>query len=277
MTKQTNKTETTTPANAIESQVNENHDIPVENETEFRVGILSRSGNVGKTTIARMLLAPRMENFDDIIYVESLNADKVSKEGKMVRAGEFEKVTQKLGESISAIVDIGASNLEEMMQLIRQFEGSHEDFDYVIVPVSGTAKEEDDTINTFVDLINMGVDAEKIKVVFNKVGVTANVDETFADVIHVLKKLGIEYNPNAVIYASNFFPNILKSKMSLDQLFATPVETNKKRQTDLRRMKQRTEEENQELESVTKLITLQRSARSAITNLDNVYEALFAK
>lgn len=250
---------------------------PLMTETEYRIGILSRSGNVGKTTMARMLLEPRMEGVGDIIYIESLNADKVSKEGKMVRAADFEKVVQKLGESLSVIVDIGVSNLEEMMQLMTQIEGSHEDFDYLLVPVSGSSKQSEDTINTFVDLINIGFDPEKIKVVFNNVNVTKKVEEEFSDVIFALNKLGIEYNPDAVIYSSNFFPSMIKNKISLEELFATPIEEHRQRQTDLRRMKHRTEKESEELTEITKHITLQRNALSAITNLDNVYEALFTK
>lgn len=244
-------------------------------ETEFRIAILSRSGNVGKTTMARLLLAPRMEDAGEIIYIESTNADKESKEGKMVRAAQFEKVAQKVGESMSTIVDIGASNIEETMQLMRQIEGSHEDFDYILIPVIKSPKQREDSINTFVELINMGVDPQRIKVVFNRVGVTESVDEEFADVIFALKKLGIEYNPQAVVYESGFFPKIHDMKISLDELFEVPMEQNRQRQNDLRRMKQRTEDESKELEQVTKRVTLQRNALSATTNLDNVYDALF--
>lgn len=250
---------------------------PRTTETEFRIAILSRSGNVGKTTLARLLLAPRMEDAGEIIYIESTNADKESQEGKMVRAAQFEKVAQKVGESMSTIVDIGASNIEETMQLMRQIEGSHEDFDYILVPVIKSPKQREDSINTFVELINMGVEPDRIKVVFNRVGVTESVDEEFSDVIFALKKLGIEYNNNAVVYESGFFPKIHDMKVTLDELFSTPMEDNKLRQNDLRRMKQRTQEESEELSFLTNKITLQRNALSAITNLDNVYEALFTK
>lgn len=258
------------------NETNENQAVRMT-ETEFRIAILSRSGNVGKTTLARLLLAPRMEDAGEIIYIETTNADKESKEGKMVRAAQFEKVAQKIGESMSTIVDIGASNIEETMQLMKQIEGSHEDFDYILIPVIKSPKQREDSINTFVELINMGVEPERIKVVFNRVNVTESVDEEFADVIFALKKLGIEYNENAVVYESGFFPKIHDMKITLDELFAVPMEEHKARQNDLRRMKQRSKEESDELSSLTNRITLQRNALSAITNLDNVYEALFTK
>lgn len=268
MTKQAQKPQETNIAETVAPRIT---------ETEFRIAILSRSGNVGKTTLARLLLAPRMEDAGEIIYIESTNADKESQEGKMVRAAQFEKVAQKVGESMSTIVDIGASNIEETMQLMRQIEGSHEDFDYILVPVIKSPKQREDSINTFVELINMGVEPDRIKVVFNRVGVTESVDEEFSDVIFALKKLGIEYNKNAVVYESGFFPKIHDMKVTLDELFSTPMEDNKLRQNDLRRMKQRTQEESEELSLLTNKITLQRNALSAITNLDNVYEALFTK
>lgn len=244
-------------------------------ETKFRVAILSRSGNVGKTTLARHLLFPRMEGVDDIIYIESTNADNESKEGKMVRAAQFEKVARKIMESVSVIVDIGASNIEETLELMRQIEGSHEDLDYVLVPIIKSPKQRQDSINTVYELIAMGVDPSKIKAVYNRVGVTESVEEEFSDVIFALNKMGVEYNPKAVVFESNFFPKFHDMKITLKELFAVTIDENRARQNDLRRMEQRTDEETKQLHELSSLITLQRNAMSAMTNLDNVYEALF--
>lgn len=275
MTKQVkNTTESSVDTNNTELKEFENS-TQRETEREFRAAILSRSGNVGKTTLARLLLAPRMEDAGDIIYIETTNADKETQEGKVVRAAQFEKVAQKLGESVSAIVDIGASNIEETMQLMKQIEGSHEDFDYIIVPVIKSPKQREDSINTFVELINMGVEPSRIKVVFNRVGVTESVEEEFSDVIFALDKLGIEYNEKAVVYESGFFPKIHDTKLTLDQLFSVSIKDNKARQNELRRKKNRTDKESEELSELTNKITLQRNAVSAISNLDDVYEALF--
>lgn len=248
-----------------------------ETLTKFRIAILNRSGNVGKTTISRHLLAPRMEGFDDIIYIETNNADEETKAGKVLRGAQFEKIAHKIMQSMSSIIDVGSSNLEHTLELMRQIEGSHEDLDYILVPTTKLPKQRADTINTLHELITMGFEPERIKVVYNQVGLLENIDEDFSDLIFAMKKLGVEHNPNAVIYQNNFFPSFLDTGKSLNSLFTPSIDENKARQNDLRRMEmdQRTDEETKELRDLSKTITLQRNARSAITNLDNVFESLF--
>lgn len=243
--------------------------------TKFRVAILNRSGNVGKTTISRHLLAPRMEGFEDIIYIETNNADEETKSGKVLRSAQFEKIAHKVMQSVSTIIDVGSSNLEHTLELMRQIEGSHEDLDYILVPTTKLPKQRADTINTIHELVTMGIEPERIKVVYNQVGLLENIDEDFSDLIFAMKRLNIEHNPNAVIYSNNFFPNFLDAGKPLDSLFKPTIDENKARQNDLRRMELRSDDETKELRDLSKIITLQRNALSAITNLDNVYESLF--
>lgn len=246
-------------------------------ETEFRAVLVSLSGNVGKTTIARHLLMPRMEGVEEIIYIESANADNESQEGQMVRAAQFEKVAINMMESVSAIIDVGASNVEETLELMRQIDGSHEDIDYIIVPIVKSPKQRKDSIKTVHQLIKMGVDRSKIKPVYNRVSVVENPREEFADVIYAFEQMGIPYNDKAVIHESNFFPRFQERNLTLDELFEVSVDDNKARQNDLRRMKNRTDEETAEMRNLSELVTLQRNAITATTNLDDVYEALFSK
>lgn len=247
-------------------------------QREFRVAIMNFSGNTGKTTIARHLLKPRMLDVDEIIYIESANADEETKQGTTVRAAQFEKVAKNLMESMAMIVDIGASNVEETLELMRQIDGSHEDFDYFVVPMVESPKQRADSVNTVKELLKMGVEPEKIKPVFNRVGVTDDVEDKFADVIYALENMGVKPNLRAVITESNFFPKFEDMKTTLEDLFSTDIRDNKKRQNDLRRMGgARTNEETKELRQINELITLQRMAASAISNLDEVYFELFAE
>ena len=39
------------------------------------------------------------------------------------------------------IVDIGASNVEDLLTLMRKFKGSHENFDYSLVPAISDIKQ----------------------------------------------------------------------------------------------------------------------------------------
>ena len=246
-------------------------------QTKFRVAILNKSGNVGKTTISRHLLAPRMEGYEDIIYIETINADDETKNGKRLHSAQFEKLAHKMIQSVSSIIDVGSSNLEQTLELMRQIEGSHEDLDYIIVPTTKLPKQRADTISTLAELVAMGIEPEKIKVVYNQVGLLEDVNEDFSDLIFAMNKLNIKHNPEAVIYLNNFFPSFLDTGKTLDTLFTPSIEENKARQDDLRRMELRTDEETKALRDLSKVITLQRNALSAITNLDNVYEALFTE
>lgn len=254
-----------------------NQTTTVETETEFRIALLNRSGNVTKTTLARHLLSPRMKEAGDIIYIEHINADAEAQRGKIVDASKFERISMKMMQSTSAIVDIGSSNFKETLDLMSQIEGSYEDFDYFLVPVVDMPKVEEDSINTIKDLINLGVDPEKIKVVFNIIPITDNVPDLFPKLLYAMKQMGVEYIEDAVVYKSAFFPSYERSQLTLDDLFTPSIEENKARQNDLRRMKNRTDEETKELFELSKRTTLQRNALSATSNLDAVYNALFSK
>ena len=41
-----------------------------------------------------------------------------------------------------AIIDVGASNVEEFIKSMQQYDGSHEEFDYFVVPVVKEKKQQ---------------------------------------------------------------------------------------------------------------------------------------
>jgi cellulose biosynthesis protein BcsQ len=132
----------------------------------MKVAIINFSGNVGKTTIARHLLAPRIAGAE-IVSVESANADE--QEADALRGRDFAHLQQYLLASDDLIVDIGASNVEDLMNLMRKFKGSHEDFDYFLIPAVPDIKQQKDTANTANELAKMGVPADKVRIVLNRV------------------------------------------------------------------------------------------------------------
>jgi hypothetical protein len=92
------------------------------------------------------------------------------------------------------IVDIGASNVEDLLVLMRKYRGSHEDFDYFVIPTVPALKQQQDTIATLAELTRLGIPASKLKVVFNQVEDDAKVSETFDTVLAF-----IEENPPAKV------------------------------------------------------------------------------
>lgn len=60
-----------------------------------------------------------------------------------------------------------------------QFDGSHEEFDYFVVPLVAARKQQADTVNTIRALSKLGIPKSKIRLVFNNVDVDESVDEDF--------------------------------------------------------------------------------------------------
>ena len=83
----------------------------------MKVAVINFSGNVGKTTIARHLLAPRIPDAD-FIAVESINADEGQE--RPVRGNQFGELQEYLQTVDNAVVDIGASNVEDLLSLMAQ-------------------------------------------------------------------------------------------------------------------------------------------------------------
>src|SRR4030095_5092211 len=134
------------------------------------------SVNVGKTTIARHLLAPRIEGAR-VIAIESLNAD--DGQAQALRGRQFGELQEYLQTVESVVVHIGASNVEDLLSLMRRYRGSHEDFDYFVIPTVPALKQQQDTIATLAELTRIGVPANKLKLVFNQVEDDAKISETF--------------------------------------------------------------------------------------------------
>jgi hypothetical protein len=142
----------------------------------MKVAVINFSGNVGKTTVARHLLAPRIAGAE-VVAVESINAD--DGQTQALRGRQFGELQEYLQTVDNVVVDIGASNVEDLLSLMRKYRGSHEDFDYFVIPTVPALKQQEDTIATLAELACLGIPAGKLKVVFNQVEDGANVHDLF--------------------------------------------------------------------------------------------------
>ena len=132
----------------------------------MKIAVINFSGNVGKSTIARHLLLPRIEGAE-LVAIESVNAD--DGKGPSMRGRQFGELQEYLQTVDSAVVDIGASNVEELLGLMQRYRGSHEDFDGFVVPTVPPLKQQQDTIATLVELARLGMRPSRVKLVFNMV------------------------------------------------------------------------------------------------------------
>ena len=151
----------------------------------MKVAVINFSGNVGKTTVARHLLAPRIEGAK-VIAVESINADDGQTDA--IRGRQFAELQEYLQTVDNVVVDIGASNVEELLSLMRKYRGSHEDFDYFIIPTVQALKQQQDTIATLAELARLGVPPSRLRIVFNQVEDGAPVSDAFHTLLAFLRE-----------------------------------------------------------------------------------------
>ena len=151
----------------------------------MKVAVINFSGNVGKTTIARHLLLPRVKGAR-LIAIESINAD--DSQGRSLRGRQFGELQEYLQTVDSVVVDIGASNVEDLLAAMQKYRGSHADFDYFVVPAVATIKQQQDTIATLVELSRIGVPAYRIRVVFNMIEDGVEVEQAFDLLLRFLKE-----------------------------------------------------------------------------------------
>ena len=142
----------------------------------MKIAVINFSGNVGKTTVARHLLLPRLPGAE-LVCVESINADEG--QGQALRGRQFGELQEYLQTVDSVVVDIGASNVEDLLALMRKYHGSQEDYDYFVVPTVPALKQQQDTIATLVELAQIGVPASRLKIVFNMLEDDTEVTRAF--------------------------------------------------------------------------------------------------
>ncbi|WDZ74290.1 hypothetical protein PWW31_29180 [Vibrio harveyi] len=130
----------------------------------LNIAVVNNSGNVGKSTICDILLKPRLEGAQ-VVKVETINSDGTNDE--KISAEQFEDVLNKMDEHDCSIIDVGSSNIENFLLKMQEFKSSHEDIDYFLVPVTPSNKQQVDSATTIQNLMTLGIEPERVKVVFN--------------------------------------------------------------------------------------------------------------
>ena len=236
----------------------------------MKIAIINFSGNVGKTTIARQLLAPRMKNAQEFM-VETVNASASDAEtaAERLKGKQAGDLLQDLLLLDHAIVDIGASNVEDFVRWMAKLQGSHEVFDYYVVPVISTKKQQIDAVNTIETLFSLGIPAKKIRVVFNSVEVddADNIAEQFPIVCgYYQERKRFTFRPDAVIFHNELFERLGLMKMTVAEVMAD--------ETDYRATLREAKDQQAKTQATT-MIAAKWMARTAHTNLDAVFKALF--
>ncbi len=231
----------------------------------MKIAVINFSGNVGKSTVAKHLLMPRM-NGAEFIAVESINADEGADE--TVRGKHFGQLQEQLLAVEDAVVDIGASNVEDFVKLMRQYRGSHEDFDFFVVPAVKEGKQIKDTIATIEALSAMGVPARKIRLLFNKLEADETVKEVFFPLFAYHEDTrAFTLEPKAVIHFSELYQRLRMHKTTIGELVLDTTDYKAR----IREAKSQAEKEQ-----FAALLSMRRLAFAAQENLDAVFAAVVA-
>ena len=147
----------------------------------MKIAFVSYTGKVGKSSLCNTLAYPNLPE-STIIRMETINDSGLSgaKKEIVITGGDMGRLELELAKVKDGIVDVGASNIEAfMLALSAQYE-SHLALDYFIVPVKADARaqsEMGESMKTLHALHLLGIDADRIKVVFNRLAPGANVEE----------------------------------------------------------------------------------------------------
>jgi hypothetical protein len=241
----------------------------------MKIAITAFTGKVGKSTLCNTFAYPRMQEAT-IIRMETINDSGLSgaKKEIVIKGRDLAKLETELAKTNEAIVDIGASNVEAfMLALNSQFE-SHYAIDYYVVPVKADAKaqiEMAETMKTLQALSALGIEPERIKVLFNRLPVDADVEEECRALIGMHKKMPIfTLNMLAVIHESEAFAALAAAKKPYLEMLADPVnyrqELNK---IPLENEKERTD--------MVKLIRAQGTVKMLDREMQAAWNALFGE
>ncbi len=229
----------------------------------MKIGVINFSGNVGKSTVARHLLAPRMNNAQ-IISVESINSDGTEEDA--VRGKQFGDLIEALALMDNVVVDIGASNVEDFISRMAQYRGSHEDFDYFVIPTVGRQKQQRDTISTIDALTDLGIPAKKIRVVFNMVEIEDAPERVFSGIFeYAAAEKTFTLRPEAVIHMNDIYGKLRGSEQTIADILNDPA--------DLKEQLKTAKDADEKLR-ISRQIGVKRLAAGVTEELNAVFKAL---
>jgi hypothetical protein len=229
----------------------------------MKLAVINFSGNVGKTTVARHLLAPRIPGCQ-VVAVESINAD--DGQSVTIRGREFAQLQEFLQSVDNVVIDIGASNVEELLKLMRRYRDSQEDFDGFIVPTVPARKQQQDTAATLAKLARIGVPPARLRLVFNQVDDDSPIERTFETLLAYCASSGVaQPRQTALLSFNEVYALVRGNGQSLAELAADG--------TDYKAEIAKSATQADKL-ALAHCLAIQRLARGVIPELDACFAAL---
>ncbi|MCA3786708.1 MAG: hypothetical protein IOC33_00370 [Burkholderia sp.] len=232
------------------------------------------TGNVGKTTVTRELLAPRLPHMS-VRQIESINTDdSAGPKVEVMIAARFDELHEELMRGRELLVDIGASNVEEYLNRLDSSEGAQEDYACFIVPVEPESKQLKDTIKTINMLADLGVEPERIRVLLNKVELVKSeareitLRRHFGQLFELHERRGsFVLNEDALVPKNDVFTLAAAAGRTIHDIATDGVDY-KAQLIDAKT--------GAEKDRLVKLVSLKRKALSIEPLLDSAFNALLA-
>lgn len=225
--------------------------------------VLSISGNVGKSTLARQCLQAFGPAGTGLVTVETINADE--NPGERFGGSAIEDILAATLADPHSIIDVGSSNAEAFVANIKNLgDLVPSEVALWVVPVTPDAKVRRDTEATISGLLELGIAAKRIVLVLNRLGL-GDIDLMTAFAADMRKRYKVTLVADALLENEAFArvaPGELMRDVARDETdYATAMRTG-------------TTEERRAV--LTKRVTLKMAAACA-ANLQAVASAVWAK
>lgn len=234
----------------------------------MKAAVMNYTGTVGKTTIAVHMLSPRM-NGAPIYAIESINesAEGLGLDVEKMRGNKFRELLKKIVMEDNAIIDIGASNVEDFMVNLEGFEEAHEEIDFYIIPVTSGTKEQKETVAMVKSLAAIGVPPEKIRIIFNRV--ERDVVSEFSIIVNYHKLAqNFTLNIECAVYETELFDALSLKGLSLKSLMAD--------ETDYKELLKDKDADPKERARWSDMYGLKLLCKGVNRKLDSAYNVLFS-
>lgn len=235
----------------------------------MKVAVLNYSGTVGKTTISAHLLAPRIEGAR-FFAIETINetASELGVDVEKLKGNKFGELFRELMLEDAAVVDVGASNVEDFLSEMAKYAESHFEFDVFIVPVTPDLKVQKESINTIKALAGVGIPAERIRVIFNRI--TASVEEECPAILGYQAQVGgFTADPAAAVFENEVFDLLGTKKLTISALMADKTDYRQAIRDSRKKGNAEQLQHNADMHAIKSL------ALGAHQQLNEVFEAVF--
>lgn len=193
----------------------------------MKIAFVAFTGKVGKSSLCNTLAFPHLPEAT-IIRMETINDSGLAGAPReiVIKGRDMGKLEMELAKVKDAIVDVGASNIEAFMLALNSQYEAHLAFDYFIVPVKADARaqsEMGESMKTIQALNSIGIEPDRIKVVFNRLAADSDVEEECKALFNFHKKFPIfSINPKAFVHESEAFSTLSLVKKSYLEMLADP-------------------------------------------------------